>query len=315
MKIRTRNFRKDREVANFWPSFTDVMATIALVLFFLMLLAYIQYIIAGKNLATAGQNLEYLRKELDDTNLQLESSKAEINQAKNELRLLMNEIEDTKAEVERGKLELKLSREEIDKQQQIIADSNQELAQLREKLQSIAVLRVDILTKVKESIESEIGRTNDRGEPLVTVSENANLVVNESLLFEFGSSEISWEGKLLLEQFAVAFEKILDDKSIRDFIDAIHIEGHADNIGSPDSNMKLSSQRAYNVVNYILESNTDLEGKQYGEYFAASGFSEFRPIDTGDSEQARKRNRRIEISINIKDSNIQKIINDYLGLQ
>jgi chemotaxis protein MotB len=145
MKIRKRNFSKKGEAQNFWPSFTDVMATIALVLFFLMLLAYIQYIVTGKNLEAAGKNLEMLNRQLDDTQLKLESSKAEINNAKDELRLLQDEIAQTKAEVDQGKIDLKLSQLEIDKQKKIIANSNQELAKLRAKLQNIAVLRVDIL--------------------------------------------------------------------------------------------------------------------------------------------------------------------------
>ena len=36
--------------------------------------------------------------------------------------------------------------------------SNQELAELREKLEKIAVLRLDVLEKVKQSIEKEIGK-------------------------------------------------------------------------------------------------------------------------------------------------------------
>jgi chemotaxis protein MotB len=61
-----------------------------------------------------------------------------------------------------------------------------------------------------------------------------------------------------------------------------------------------------------MASNPSLEIK-YGKYFSASGYSEFRPIAEGTSEAARQRNRRIEISINIKDSNVQKIIDDYLS--
>ena len=44
MKVRNRNFRKQEEEPNFWPSFTDVMSTIVLVLFFLIFLAYFQQI-------------------------------------------------------------------------------------------------------------------------------------------------------------------------------------------------------------------------------------------------------------------------------
>ncbi|MGI6778934.1 MAG: OmpA family protein [Acetivibrionales bacterium] len=302
---RRRNFKTVREPFNFWPSFADVMSTIALVLFFLMLLAYIQNIITGKN-------LEFVRKELSDKQKKLDAYQIQISEAEGELRLLQQEVEETQAEVERGKRELKLSQKEIENQKKIIAESNQELGNLRTKLQNIAVLRVDILKKVKESIEKEIGRKNEQGEELVTIGENANIVINESVVFDFGSSTIKYSGKKLLDQFAIAFEKILDDTSVRNNIDTISIDGHADEVGSADDNMKLSSERATNVLNYLMQSNPDLESK-YGKYFAASGYSEFRPIDPGTSEQARQKNRRIEISINIKDSNVQNIIEEYLS--
>ena len=323
MKLRKRNFKKAGGTYNFWPSFTDVMATISLVLFLLMLLAYIQYIIAGNNLAIAdeklasadeklralGKDLEYNRKILDDTEKQLESSRLEISQAEKDLEFLKNEILNTTAELEDGKRQLTLSQKEVENQKKIIANSNQELSNLRTKLESIAVLRVDILKKVKKSIEDQIGTANDQGQPLVTIGENANLIINESVLFELGESEISYDGQKLLREFAIAFENLLDDPNARDFIDTINIEGHADAVGDPDDNMELSSQRAYNVVNYLMEANPRLLGK-YARFFAASGFSEHRKIIN--TQEENRKNRRIEISVNIKDSNIQKIIDEYL---
>jgi len=304
MKTRRRYFRNSEAAQNFWPSFTDVMSTVTIVLFFLMLLAYIQNIITGKNFALS-------RKELEQTELKLEDLHIQLGEAERELSLKKEELEKTKAEVEKGQKELALSKKEIEDQKNIIAMSNQELAELREKLEQIAVLRVDTLEKVKNSIEKEIGKTNDKGQPLVTIGDNANIVINESLVFDYDSSEIKEEGKKLLSQFAVAFEKILDDESIRGNIDAFVIEGHTDYTGSSDYNRELSSQRAFKVVNYLMQANPNLEQK-YGRYFAATGYSEFRPIDTGTSEASLAKNRRIEISIIVKDSNIQNIINNYL---
>jgi len=62
----------------------------------------------------------------------------------------------------------------------------------------------------------------------------------------------------------------------------------------------------------MFSSNSKLENK-YGEYFSASAYSEFRPISTGTTEADYAKNRRIEISIVLKDSNIQNVINDYLN--
>ena len=290
MKARRRYFGGGAEAQDFWPSFTDVMSTLALILFFLMLLAYVQNIIYGNNLEHAKQQLEIAR--------------ADIASAEKELRLIRLDIDKTK-------LALALSEQEIENQKAIISLSNEELHSLRVRLQNIAFLRLDILEKVKESVEQELGQYNEKGQGLVSIGDNANIVINESLVFAYNSYKLKPEAKELLTQLSKAFERVLDNSEVRENIDAISIEGHADSMGNADYNRELSARRATEVVNFMFSVNPKLEAT-YGEYFAANGFSEFRPISTGTDEQSRALNRRIEISIIVKDSNIQKVIEKYL---
>lgn len=289
MKTRKRYFG-GAEAQDFWPSFTDVMSTLALILFFLMLLAYLQNIIYGNNLEHAKQQLEIAR--------------ADIKSAERELKLIRLDIDKTKAA-------LALSEQEIENQKTIIAMSNEELQSLRVRLQSIAFLRLDILKKVKESVEKELGRYNEKGQELVSIGDNANIIINENLVFAYNSYKLKPEAKELLTQLSKAFERVLEKPEMRDNIDAISIEGHADSLGNADYNRELSARRATEVVNFMFSTNPNLEIK-YGKYFAANGFSEFRPISTGSDEKSRASNRRIEISIIVKDSNIQKVIDKYL---
>lgn len=316
MKVRNRNFRKPEEAEHFWPSFTDVMSTIVLVLFFLIFLAYFQQMFSvsiwNERLSQAKAELLATEEELNLAGKELELKKLEISEKEDALRIMQNTAEKLKAEVEQGQRELRVSLEKLREQEKIIADSNRELGELRGKLQNISVLRLSILEEVKKSIEDEIGTsTTPDGEPLVAIDSNANLIINNQLLFAKKSAEISTEGQALLSRFAVAFEKILDDESIRDYIDSINIEGHADIDGSFQSNYALSCERAYAVINTMMAKNPRLEQK-YGQYFAATGFSEFRPIDSGLTEAAKTKNRRIQISITIKDTHVQNIIREYL---
>lgn len=316
MKVRTRNFKKHEEPTNYWPSFTDIMSTIVLVLFFLVFLAYFQQILTvsmwNQRLDEKKTELSSMDDELKKAGDSLELKRLEISKKEDAIRMMENEAESLKAEVEQGKRELTISFEKLMEQEKIIANSNQELSELRGKLQNISVLRLNILRQVKDSIEDEIGTsTTPKGEPLVEIDNNANLVINNSLLFAKNSSDISFEGQALLSRFAVAFEKILDESSIRDYIDSINIEGHADIDGSYQSNYELSCERSYSVINTMMVKNPRLETK-YGSYFAATGFSEFRPIDLGTTELSKTKNRRIQISITIKDTQVQKIIQEYL---
>ncbi len=296
MSKRRRGIRS-AEIDNFWPAFTDIMSTIALILFFLILISYLSNIIVSKDLNAKKQELA--------------DAKAQISRAEDRLDLLKDDLNKTMAEVKRGQQALKLSMDEIDKQREIIANSNKELGNLRDKLYGVAVLRLDVLEKVKNSMEDNLQATNFEGDELVRISNNGNIIINEALVFDSDSYVVKEEAKILLDKLAKAFESVLSDKEIRLYIDAIDIQGHTDERGSFEYNRTLSAKRAASVLNYLMSSNPKLESK-YGAYFTASAYSEYRPVDKNNTEEAYAKNRRIEISLILKDAKIQDIINTYL---
>ena len=305
---RRRSLLKDGEAGeNFWPAFTDLTSTIALILFVLVLLAYLQNLISGKK-------LQHIRAELDETAEQLGNSQAEISRSEKKLALLEKEMAKTMAEIEAGKTRLKLSEEKVTEQQSIIAESNRELGDLRAKLRGIAVLRFDVLKKVKAAIESELRSEKSDDRPLVRIADNGNIILNENLVFEYNSFKIKREGKPLLKTLSRAFSNLLTDANVLENIDVILVQGHTDKQGSVAFNRDLSAKRANAVLNFMFEAEPSLEAS-FGPYFASSAYSEFRPISQGDSEADFEQNRRIEISVVLKDSNIQNVIDTYMRNQ
>jgi len=318
LKSKNRRYYTKREPENFWPSFADVMSTIALVMLFLVMIVFVRNIIISIDLDDEKNKLAATQTELENQMNILIQTQEELENREELLILLEENIDElneqySQAEAALGEQQqiiiiLADQKQELDN---IIAVNTKELNDLRLKLQSIAVLRADIFEKVQSSIEATLGEFNDQGEKLVVIGDNANLYITESLVFDFGSAEVKDEGKSLLRELAIAFETILDDPEVRDVIDSISVEGHTDDVGNTDANRILSTERSTNVLNYIMASNPSLEEK-YGSYFAAAGFSELRPIaDNADPAGAAK-NRRIEFSIKIKDDNVQKVIDDYL---
>jgi chemotaxis protein MotB len=282
---------------NFWPSFTDLISTIALILFVLVLLAYIQNLISGKN-------LEYMRAQLAQTVRQLGSSQQQISASEQKLRALA-------AEIAAGQAQLRLSESKVEAQQAVIADSNLQLDALRTRLQGIALLRLDVLDNVRKSLEAQLSAKSSKGVPLVTVAANGNIVINESLVFEYNSATIKREGKPLLDTLAAAFANVLADASVRDNIDVILVQGHTDERGSVSYNRELSAKRANTVLNYMLEANPTLE-QSYGSYFSSSAYSESRPVNREKTEAAFEQNRRIEISVVLKDASVRGLIDEYM---
>ena len=121
-------------------------------------------------------------------------------------------------------------------------------------------------------------------------------VFPSEILFDVGSDELQSKGLIELSQMAKVIRKIVIEipKEI-DWI--LRVDGHTDktkflNGGKFKDNWELSQARALSVVKYfILDEN--LPAKR----FAATGFGEFQPIDTGESDIALARNRRIEIKL------------------
>jgi chemotaxis protein MotB len=296
MRNRRSQMMRDEEGENFWPSFTDLISTISMILFVLVLLAYIQNLISGKA-------LDRTRSELAATSMRLRASQQEITTSERRLKLLATQIE-------AGQTQLKLSQAQVEQQQAVIADSTKQLSDVRARLQGIAVLRVEVLQKVKASIDQQM-KTAVSGAAGARIAENGNIVIDESLVFESNSYTVRPEGKRFLDSVAKAFANVLDDAEVRQNIDTILVQGHTDERGTVAYNRELSARRANAVLDYMFAADPTLSDR-YGAYFASSAYSEFRPLDTAKNEQAYEKNRRIEISVVLKDASVRSVIDEYM---
>jgi chemotaxis protein MotB len=266
-----------------WPAFTDVMSTMALIMFVLVLLAYVKNLISEKRLTDFQQRIAASERQLKTV----------------------------QAEVQAGRAELIASQRKLQDQQAVVADSNRQLGNLRSQLQSIAVLRISVLEKLKTAIEAQLGRTGAESGKIVTIGDNGDIAVNESLVFEYNSHGIKKQAKPFLDSLAKALGNLLADETVRENIDTIVIQGHTDDRGSATFNWDLSAKRATAVLDYLFQSNKTL-ADTYGSYFAASAYSKFRPVNREPTEAAYQQNRRIEISVVPKDANVRKVIEDYM---
>jgi len=145
----------------------------------------------------------------------------------------------------------------------------------------------------------------------VAVADNGNILINESLVFEYNSYTIKPEGKRLLASLAQAFARVLADPAVRENVDVILVQGHTDERGTTAYNRELSAKRANAVLNYMFETDRALE-QSYGAYFASSAYSEFRPLNPAKTEAAYEQNRRIEISVVLKDASVRGVIDEYM---
>lgn len=66
------------------------------------------------------------------------------------------------------------------------------------------------------------------------------------------------------------------------------VGGHTDNVGNPESNLLLSSQRATAVYNYMVSKGID------PKMMVGKGYGDTAPIGDNSTQEGRSKNRRIE---------------------
>jgi outer membrane protein OmpA-like peptidoglycan-associated protein len=115
------------------------------------------------------------------------------------------------------------------------------------------------------------------------VGEGINLTFESGLMFEKNSSEISDTYKSDLASAAEVFNKYPETNIV--------IEGHTDDTGSDEYNMTLSEKRANNVKDFFISKGVS------ANRLTAKGYGETQPKYANDSEENRKKNRRVELAV------------------
>ena len=166
-----------------------------------------------------------------------------------------------------------------------IADLGQRLnVALAKKVQELARYRSDFFGKLKEALgeRADFQVVGDR------------FVFPSDVLFDSGSAELKPGATAQLDKLADALKEV-ETKIPPDIAWVMRVDGHTDihPISTPEfpSNWELSSARAISVVRYLMQQGIS------PEHLVAAGFGEFQPIDTGTSDEALAKNRRIELKL------------------
>ena len=333
----------------FWPSYADMMSAVALILFFLMLLSYISNMITGNNLKNTELQLEDTRiqlvareKELNELESTLAVTKQQVEDAASELEKVSEDLDEVKVtlaakeedlaaqdklladqkalldnqksqlESQRSVLsdqEKKLAEQQalIGEQEEYLSAATEEILELRGQMETIVGVRKSVLEQIRDSVVQVMGDSSK------VKIDNGNIVFNEGVFFDVGSYAIKPGAGEMLGQLSRVFERFLADENNLQYVDSIVISGHADSTGNAQDNRTLSSNRANAVLGYLLESG-GYGLQRYSSCFCAAGYGDTRPVASNDTEEGRAQNRRIEISIVLKDDSIMDIVNDYLEL-
>jgi chemotaxis protein MotB len=177
--------------------------------------------------------------------------------------------------------------ESRDKESQArIADLGSRLnVALAQRVQELARFRSDFFGRLRQILgeRPDIRIVGDR------------FVFQSEVLFDPGSAALLPAGDTELDKIATALLE-LEKEIPPDIPWVIRVDGHTDKRplsgqGEFKSNWALSAARAISVVEYLVSKGVS------PQHLLAAGFGEFQPLELGDSEEAYRRNRRIELKL------------------
>ncbi len=166
-----------------------------------------------------------------------------------------------------------------------IADLGRRLnVALAQRVQDLSRYRSDFFGRLRQILEvrADVQVVGDR------------FVFQSEVLFDAGQAQISPEGRQQIISLAEAILE-LEDQIPADIPWVLRIDGHTDRrpISTPQfpSNWELSAARAIAVAKLLVEQGVP------PNRLLAAGFGEYAPLDPANTEEAYRRNRRIEFKL------------------
>jgi len=252
--------------------------------------------------------LQGMKEALDKQVVSLQEERNELEKARTELKLKNLSLEREVARLKEDNAELeKILRAKEDALSKNIVGLRNQISELEKENEGLQQ-RVDTLQSEAEALErqrqEEMKEMKTTYEDLlegmkaeiekgqITITQlKGKLKVNmlDEILFDSGKTTIKPEGIEVLERVGEILLNVKDR--------AINVEGYTDNVPiGPElarrypTNWELSAARATNVARYLQEK-TGIDPT----LLSATGYGEYHPVDSNETEEGRARNRRIEI--------------------
>ncbi len=236
------------------------------------------------------------RAEIEQLETRARQAEAEASEIREEADRQIGDLERQKKEAQDQIASARSHLTEISAERDALNQATVELRSQREALTlSIASLEADSerLRQERNQIRLEKAKTEERLQSALSqvadTRESARgIILNlPDILFDVDKATLKSDLKTSIAKLA-GILLIMSELQVR-------IEGHTDSTGSPEHNLKLSTERSRSVLNF-LEAEGIAEGRM-----KAVGYGLSRPIADNGTREGRQKNRRVEIIISASE--------------
>jgi chemotaxis protein MotB len=241
--------------------------------------------LAQRELAARDLRIEELLRSSKELEGRLGGEATAKDQAVQQVQTLTEQIRTLSQQLAMLDRALDLKQTEIDRQKTTIENLGQRLnLALATKVEELSQYRSEFFGRLRQALgnREDVRVVGDR------------FVFQSEVLFDSGAAEIEPRGKDELAKIATALEQLAGEIP-QDLPWVLQVDGHTDKVPISTarfpSNWELSTARAIAVAQFLIGQGVP------ADRVAARGFAEFQPLDPGDSPEAYRRNRRIEIKL------------------
>ena len=214
------------------------------------------------------------------------------DEARSQIAELARRARDLQEQLLRVEAALDLRDEEVAEQQQTIVRQSREIEDLGMRLNEALLREVEELSQYQSEFLRRLASVLGERDDIEVVGDRFRF--QSELFFESGSAQLGDEGAQQLTDVADTLRAIAGNIP-GDVPWVLQVEGHTDNrpiqTAEFPSNWQLSTARAQAIVDYLIGAGVP------PERLSAAGFAEYHPVAEGDSQAARRLNRRIELRL------------------
>ena len=313
-RIHNRRASRGSQGGFSWISYSDMMA--ALLLIFVLILTYSLYQYFTM-LETKTLELDTKNKELDQQKIALNLATDELNAKEQALIIIQTDLDKLQDTLSAKEEELNSTKATLVIQQKALEEATAKLEEHQLALAAQAQ-RIDDLIGIRTTMIRDLSRSLSAANMKATVDPNTgDIVLDSSVFFETGKSEIKQEGQDLLNRFIPVYLDVLLREQYSNYLGEIIIEGHTDSSGSYQSNLKLSQDRALQVALYCLNmpNLTRAQKTKLQEILTAKGRSWSDLVYNEDGTENPDASRRVEFKFSLKDAEMIAEMNKILSDQ
>ncbi len=172
------------------------------------------------------------------------------------------------------------------------------------KLDELTEQELEAIVEKKENLMDDLAKAfNDAGIKVTVDEQSGELRMDSSVLFGGDSAVLTSEGKAFLNKFVNAYTSIVFSDKYDGFVSKTMVEGHTAPVagGTYESGLPLSEQRANNVKDYCVSSETGVDTTKLASSLEAVGYSNSKPVKdaNGNVDMAASRRVSFKFIINL----------------